>query len=331
MPSSNFRLGRTLAALTLLLASTVAPGPSAIAAAYPDKPIRLVVPFTPGGGTDLIARTMALAMAEDLGQPVIIDNKPGAGTIIGSSEVAKSAPDGYTVLMATTAHVTNPMIHAKLPYTADAFSPVMLVGRSPTVLVARSSSPYKTVQGLIAAAREKPGKLNYATQGSGTSAHLAGELFKALARVDLVHIAYRGAGPALNDLLSGQVDVMFGSPLVVGPHLENGKLRAIAVTGAQRSVNPKLADLPTVAEGGLSGYVVESWYGLLVPAGTPASAIARLNASARKAVQAATFRRHAGAEGLIAGPGTPEDFERYMREEDARWSSVIRKAGITTQ
>lgn len=233
------RLAIAAAAIPLSIAATA---PSSAWAAFPDKPIRMVVPFAPGGGTDLIARAMGVTMSEDLGQPVIIDNKPGGGTIIGTEAVAKSAPDGYTLVMATIAHAVNPSLHRKLPFDTDkAFTPVMLVGRSPNVLVVKPDSPIKTVQDLIAAARAKPGKLNYASQGAGTSAHLAGELFKSMAKVDLIHIPYRGAGPAITDLLGGQVDMMFATAAAVAPHLESGKLRAVAVTTAQRSQAPASA------------------------------------------------------------------------------------------
>lgn len=332
MPYSFPLVNRALATLAIALAATGALAPAAYAAAFPEKPIRLVVPFAPGGGTDLIARTVGVTMSQDLGQPVIIDNKPGGGTIIGSDTVAKSAPDGYTMVMATFAHAVNPSIHAKLPYATDkAFAPVMLVGQSPNVLVVRPDSPYKTVQDLIAAAKAKPGKISFASQGPGTSAHLAGELFKSLAKVDLNHIPYRGAGPAITDLLGGQVDVMFATASAVGSLLENGKLRAIAVTTAKRSTSPVLAKVPTIAESGVPGYVAESWYGLFVPAGTPAPVIARLNAAARKAVQTEAFRKRAETEGLEVSAGTPEEFGRYVRAEEVRWSRVVKQANITAE
>ncbi|MBB1633449.1 tripartite tricarboxylate transporter substrate binding protein [Cupriavidus sp. UME77] len=313
-----------------LIPLAVAAAPSAASAAYPDKPIRLVVPFAPGGGTDLVARAMGITMGADLGQPVIVDNKPGGSTIIGTDAVAKSAPDGYTMVMATLAHAVNPSLHKKLPFdTEKAFAPVMLVGRSPNVLVVRPDSPIKSVQDLIAAAKAKPGKINYASQGAGTSAHLAGELFKKLAKVDMNHIPYRGAGPAITDLLGGQVDVMFATAAAVAPHLESGKLRAIAVTAAQRSQAGGLSKIPTIAESGVPGYSADSWYGLFVPAGTPKDVIARLNAAARNAVQTEAFRKRAEQEGLTVGAGTPEEFGRYVAGESQRWSKIIKDANIT--
>ncbi|CAN7707096.1 tripartite tricarboxylate transporter substrate binding protein [Variovorax paradoxus] len=301
-------------------------------AAFPDKPIKLVVPFAPGGGTDLVARTMAIAMGQELGQPVIIDNKPGAGTIIGTDAVAKSAPDGYTMVMATVAHVVNPSLQPKLPYNHDkAFAPVMLVGISPNVLVVRADSPLKSVKDLIDAARAQPGKLSFASQGAGTSAHLAGELFKNLTKTDITHIPYRGAGPAITDLLGGQVDVMFATAAAVGSFVESGKLRALAVTTATRSTAHALAKVPTIAESGVPGYVADSWYGLYAPAGTPAEVIARLNAAAKKAVQTEAFRKRVESEGLVIHGGSPQDFDKYAKGEEARWRKVVKENNITAE
>ncbi len=273
---------------------------------------------------------MGVAMGQDLGQPVIIDNKPGGGTIIGTDAVAKSAPDGYTLVMATIAHAVNPSIQPKLPYVQDkAFAPVMLVGRSPNVLVVRADSPFKSVQDIIAAAKAQPGKLSFASQGAGTSAHLAGELFKNLTATNLTHIPYRGAGPALNDLLGGHVDIMFATASAVGSFVEAGTLRALAVTTADRSPALSLAKVPTVAESGVSGYVADSWYGLFVPAGTPPSVIARLNSAAKKAVQSDAFKKRVESEGLVISAGTPEEFDRYVKGEEARWRKVVKAANIT--
>jgi tripartite-type tricarboxylate transporter receptor subunit TctC len=315
-----------LVSLTLALAAFSVPAQ----ADYPDRPIRIVVPFAPGGGTDLIARTMSITMQQDLGQPVVIDNRSGAATIIGTDYVAKSAPDGYTLVMATVAHAVNPSLQAKLPYDTDkAFAPVMLVGRSPNVLVVRTDSPYKSVADILAAARKNPGKLSFASQGSGTSAHLAGELFKSLGKVSMTHIPYRGAGPALTDVMAGQVDMMFATASAVGSFVEGGKLRALAVTTAERSPSASLSQVPTVAESGLPGYVADSWYGLFVPAGTPAAVIERLNAAAKKAVSTEAFRKRVESEGLVISAGSPDDFGKYVRGEELRWQKVIKSAGIT--
>lgn len=324
------RAGPSLMALLAPLAVLASLPAQPAQAAYPDKPIRIVVPFSPGGGTDLITRALGVAMGQDLGQPVVVDNRPGGGTIIGTDNVAKSPPDGYTLVMATFAHAVNPSLQPKLPYQTDkAFAPVMLVGRSPNVLVVRADSPYKSVHDILGTARAKPGQLSFASQGPGTSAHLAGELFKSLAKIDLNHVPYKGAGPAITDLLGGQVDMMFATASAVGNLLESGKLRAVGVTTARRSTSADLAKVPTIAEAGVPGYVAESWYGLFVPAGTPAPVIARLNAAAKKAVTADAFRKRVASEGLIVSPGAPEDLGRYVLGEQARWSKVVRDAHIT--
>ncbi|HSI56706.1 MAG TPA: tripartite tricarboxylate transporter substrate binding protein [Ideonella sp.] len=314
---------RALAA-TLTLAAFATPA----LAAFPDKPLRIVVPFAPGGGTDSISRTLAAGMSHELGQPVIVDNKPGAGTIIGTDFVAKSAPDGYTLVMATFAHAVNTSLQPKLPYAPDkAFAPIVLLGRSPNVLVVRTDKPYKTVRELIAAAKAEPGKLTYGSQGNGTSAHLAGELFKSLAQVELVHVPYRGAGPAMNDLLAGQIDMMFATAAAANAFVDAGKLRALAVTTAERS--PAYEGVPTLAEAGVPGYAAESWYGLYAPAGTPKEVVARLNAAVKRAVQGEAFRKQVQAEGLVVSAGSPEELDRYVRAEEVRWRKVVKDGHIT--
>ena len=315
----------------ILILSSVLLG-SAFSASFPEKPIRIIVPFSPGGGTDLIARTLGNLMSTDLGQPVLIENKPGASTIIGTDALAKSPPDGYSMVMATIAHAVNPSIQSKLPYAQDsAFAPITLIGRSPNVLVVAENSPFKTIQDVMNAARSNPGKLSFASQGAGTSAHLAGELFNYLAKIDITHIPYKGAGPALTDLLGGQVDMMFATASAVGGFITGGKLRALAVTTSERSPTPLLAKVPTVAESGLPGYVAESWYGLFVPAGTPESIVIRLNAAAKKAAQSDTFKQKIEKEGLIVSAGTPEAFERYVKAEEVRWRNVVKAANIKAE
>jgi tripartite-type tricarboxylate transporter receptor subunit TctC len=301
-------------------------------AAYPDRPIKIVVPFAPGGGTDLIARGVGQLLSEELGQPVIIDNKAGAGTVIGADFAAKSAPDGYTLLMATFAHAVNPSLLNKLPYDTDKdFAPVILIGRSPNVLVVRADSPYKRVQDIVIAADINPGKLSYASQGNGTSAHLAGELFANLSRSQLLHVPYKGAGPALTDLLGGQVDMMFATASGAAPHLQSGRLRAIAVTTALRSPAALLAKVPTVAEGGIHGYVADSWYGLLAPAGTPPAVIKALHAAVKKAIESDAFRKKVEPEGLVVSTGSPEDLDRHIKTEIIRWRGVVKAANLKAE
>ena len=308
------------------LAALVATLAVATAFAFPEKPVRLVVPFAPGGGTDLIARTLGQGMAKDLGQPIVVENKPGGGTIIGTDLVAKSPADGHTVLVATFAHAVNPSMQASLPYAPDkAFAPVILVGRSPNVLVVRSDSPYRSVKDVIAAAKQSPGKLTYASFGSGTSAHLAGELFTNLARINMVHVPYKGSGPAMTDVLGGQVDMIFGTAAGVAGHVSQGKLRALGVTSPEPS--SALKGVPAIAES-VPGYEVESWYGLYVPAGTPPDRISRLHAAAKAAAQADEFRKRVEPEGLAISAGAPAELDTYVRGEEARWRRVVKENNI---
>lgn len=298
-------------------------------AAYPEKAIRLIVPFAPGGGTDQISRALGAGMAKALGQAVVIENKPGAGTVIGMDTVARSAPDGYTLVMATFAHAVNPSLQLKLPYDNDrSFEPVALVARGPNVLAVRTESPYKTVDEILAAARAKPGALTYASQGNGTSAHLAGEMFVNLAKVDLTHIPYRGASPAMTDLLGGQVDLFFGTAAAVSPLMASGKLRGIAVTSALPS--PAFKGVPTVSAS-IPGYAVESWYGLYAPAGTPEEVIATLNTAVKEAVKAPDFVQKVEREGLTIVVGTPLDLQTYVQGEQARWKKIISENKIQFQ
>jgi tripartite-type tricarboxylate transporter receptor subunit TctC len=314
-----------LAAL-LLVSSSCLPA----AAAYPDRPIRIVVPFAPGGGTDVVARTLAQEMARDLGASIVIENKPGAGTIIGTQAVATSDPDGYTLLMGTFANAVNPSLKAKLPYDPHRdFAPVALIARSFNIVVVNPKSPYRSIADLIAAAKAEPEKLSYGTYGTGTSAHLAGELFKNLARVNLTTVPYKGAAPAITDLIGGQIQVMFTTVASAAALIQGGQLRALAVTSVQRS--PAFPDVPTVAEAGVPGYSAESWYGLFAPARTPPEVIARLNKSAAIAVQSEAFRKLGVNEGLVMVARPPEELDRYFRGEEERWRKVIQDAGITAE
>jgi len=299
-------------------------------AAWPERAIRIVVPFAPGGGTDVIARTLAQEMARDLGATIIIENKPGAGTIIGTQTVAASEPDGYTLLVGTFANAVNPALYAKLPYDPHKdLAPVGLIARSFNIVVVNSTSPVKSVGDLIAAAKADPDKLSYGTYGTGTSAHLAGELFKSMANVNLTTVPYKGAAPAVTDLLGGRIQVMFTTVASAAPLIAGGQLRALAVTSAERS--PAFPDIPTVAEAGVPGYSAESWYGLYAPARTPAGIIDRLNKSAATAVQSDAFKRLAVNEGLVMVAAEPGELDRYVRGEEERWRKVIRDANIKVE
>ena len=299
-------------------------------AGYPERAIKIVVPFAPGGGTDVVARTLAQEMARDLGVSIIIENKPGAGTIIGTQAVAASAPDGYTLLMGTFSHAVNSSLNANLPYDPHKdFAAVAMIARSFNLVVVNPKSPIRSIAELIAAAKANPDRLSYGTFGVGTSAHLAGELFKDMAKVNLTAVPYKGAAPAITDLIGGQIQLMFTTVASAASLVESGQLRAIAVTSAARSL--AFPQLPTVAEAGVPGYAAESWYGLFAPAGTPAGIIDRLNKSAALAVQSEAFKRLGANEGLVMITRPPEELDRYVRGEEERWRRVIRDAGIKAE
>jgi tripartite-type tricarboxylate transporter receptor subunit TctC len=321
----DVKLTSYLFAVAALLLATFSADPAL--ALYPDRIIKLVVPFAPGGGTDVIARTLAQEMAGDLGVTIVVENKPGAGTIIGTQAVAASAPDGYTLLMGTFSHAVNLSLNGRLPYDPHKdFAPVALIARSFNFVVVNPKSSIKSIADLIAAAKADPEKLSYGTYGTGTSAHLAGELFKTMAKVNLTTVPYKGAAPAITDLIGGQIQVMFTTVASAASLIAAGQLRALAVTSAERSA--AFPDLPTVAEAGVPGYAAESWYGLFAPANTPPEIIDRLNKSAATAVQSEAFKRLGVNEGLVMVAQPPEALDRYLRGEEERWRKVIQDAGI---
>jgi tripartite-type tricarboxylate transporter receptor subunit TctC len=322
----DFKIVLVLLALAAWALMSVLPLNRAFAG-YPEKIIRIVVPFAPGGGTDVIARTLAQEMAKDLNATIVIENKPGAGTIIGTQSVAASEPDGYTLLMGTFANAVNPSLNAKLPYDPHKdFAAIALVARSFNIVVVNPASPIKSVSDLIAAAKADPNKMSYGTFGTGTSAHLAGELFKSMAKVNLTTVPYKGAAPAITDLLGGQIQVMFTSVASAASLIAGGQLRALAVTSVERS--PAFPDIPTVAEAGVSGYSAESWYGLYAPAKTLTGIIDRLNKSAARAVQSEAFKKLSVNEGLVMVAAPPAELDRYFHGEEERWRQVIHDANI---
>lgn len=313
-------------ALIATLACLALPG-AAQAAEFASQVTRIVVPFAAGGGTDIISRTLAQEMTKEIGGTVIVENKPGAGTIIGTDFTAKATPDGHTLVMATFAHAVNPSLRSKLPYDADKdFAPVSLVARSFNVVVVNPNSGINSIADLIAAAKAKPDGLNYGTFGPGTSAHLAGELFKSLAGVKMTAVHYKGAAPAITDLLSGTIQVMFTTAASASSLVKAGKLKALAITSGKRAAS--FPDVPTVAEAGVPGYAAESWYGLFAPANTPAAAITLLNKAVDKSLRSPAFDRLVENEGLVMVGGAPEELGKYVKGEEARWRKVVKDAGI---
>jgi tripartite-type tricarboxylate transporter receptor subunit TctC len=319
----TLRIPLVLAALAALMPL---PG-AAQGSAYPTKPIRLVVPFPPGGATDILARNVAQKLTETWGQQVIVDNRPGAGGNIGSELVAKAAPDGYTLEMGTVGtHAINASLYAKMPYDhVKDFVPVILVAGVPNVLVVNPSVPVNSVAELIAYAKANPGKLNFASSGNGTSIHLSGELFKVMAGVQITHVPYKGSAPAMQDLLGGQVQLMFDNLPPSLPQIKAGKLKALAVTSTTRAA--ALPDVPTMAEAGLPGFEASSWFGVLAPAGTPPAIVAKLNAEIGKWLASADAKEKLSAVGANIAGGTPEDFAKHIQLETAKWAKVVKESG----
>jgi tripartite-type tricarboxylate transporter receptor subunit TctC len=294
---------------------------------YPTRAVRIVVPSSPGGGTDILSRLLTPGLSERLGQTVVVDNRPGAGSIIGNDIVAKAAPDGYTLLMGISTLAILPSMHKKLPYDAMRdLAPVSQAIAAPNILVVHPSLPVKTVKELIAFAKKHPGELNYASAGLGTNPHLSMELFLSMAHIKMVHIAYKGLGPALVDLLAGQVVVATSTMLAGLPHVKSGRLRALGTTGAKRS--SVLPNLPTVAEAGVPGYEAVQWYGLFAPAKTPKEIIAKLHGAMVGVLQSPTIKDKLSADGAEPVGNTPEEFARFLRSETEKWGKVVRTAGI---
>jgi tripartite-type tricarboxylate transporter receptor subunit TctC len=303
----------------------------AAAQAYPAKPLRLIVTFAAGGGADFAARAIAPKLSELLGQPVVVDNRPGANGALGADLVAKAAPDGYTLLLgAAGTLVVAPHLGASMPFDPmKDLVPASLVAISPFVVTLNPSVQASSVRELIALARASPGKINYGTSGTGGSPQLATELFKSMTGVNMVHVPYKGLAPALTDLIGGQIQVVFADVGLVKGHIAGGKLKGLAVTSAARTA--AIPELPTVAEAGVPGYAAGTWYGILAPAGTPADIVSRISAEARKALALAEVKAAFVAQGMETAGDTPAQFAGYMREEYAKWGKVIRDAGIKAQ
>ena len=323
----------TLTALATAAVAAVAPGTALAQAAWPSKPIRFVVPFAAAGTTDILARALAPELQKALGQPVVVDNKPGAGGNTAAGEVAKTPADGYTMLMGTVGtHAINAALYPKLPYDPiKDFAPVTLVAGVPNVLVLNAAFAQKhninNVADFIRVAKANPGKFNMASSGNGTSIHLSGELFKSMAGVFMVHFPYRGSGPALIDLMGGSMDLMFDNLPSALPHIRSGKLKALAVTSAKRS--DAIPELPTIEEAGgptLKGYEASSWFGLVVPAGTPADIVNRLQAESAKALASPALKERLQAQGAIPSGMSSADFAKFIAAETAKWAKVVKTA-----
>ena len=314
---------RATAAITLFLAASLAQ-----AQAWPSRPVKLVVPFSPGGFTDVVARILGQKLTESLGQPVVIENKPGAGSTIGSDYVAKSKPDGYTLVMVSTTQVSSPWLYKSMPYDVfKDFTPIMKLVEGPYVLIANPKLPVKSVADLLALAKAQPGKLDYASSGNGSAQHLVGAMFATMGGVQINHVPYKGSGQAMQDIVGGQVQLGFvGMPNAL-PYIPSGRLRALAVTTRKRS--PDLPDVPTMDEAGIKGYDATIWLGLLGPAGLPRDIVIRLNNEITKALSSAETRKLILAAGVEVSTSSPEEFTTLLRSEYDKWGKVVKETGAT--
>ena len=322
-------LGIALAAICAgAVAPVLAQGPSTGSGqAYPARPVRLIVPYPPGGGTDIFARLVGAKLTEMLGQSFVIEQRPGAAGVIGADVAAKAAPDGYTLVIGQASNLAiNPSLMKKLPYDpARDFAPITLVAASPSLLVVHPSLPVRTVKDLVALAKARPGALNYASAGNGSPGHLAAEYFKKIAKIDVVHIPYKGAAPAMLDVIAGHATLYFTSPVAAQPLVQAGRLRQIAVTSRKRF--PPLPDVPAIAEAGYPDIDLTSWWGLLAPAGAPADIVERLHAATVKALNAAEVKERLASQGAMVVTSTPGEFAAYIKSEIAKWARIVAASG----
>ncbi len=314
----------------VLLAVVAALATSAVAQDYPNRPIRMVVPFSPGGGSDISARILADGLSDALGQTIVVDNRPGAGSILGCDIVAKANPDGYTTLLGNISMAFNTALYKKMPYDAlHDFAPISLATEQPNILVAHPSLPAKSFKEFLALAAEQPGKLTFGSAGLGSGTHLAMEMLLMSRRLDLVHVPYKGTGPALTALLGNQISVFFSTYASALPHVKNGRLRAFAVTSAKRT--DTLPEIPTVAESGFPGYEYNTWYGFLAPAGTPRPIVAKLNKAAVTVLKSDTTRQRYVSQGMDTIPSTQAEYRAHLKSEIEKWTKVVRAAKIPQQ
>ena len=303
---------------------------AAQAQTWPSKPVRYIVPFPPAGATDILARIMAERISGPLGQPIVVENRPGAAGNLGTEMVARAPADGYTILQATAAQAISETLYTKRTFSFERdLAPSAMIARMPNVMVVNPSVPAKSVAEFIALAKSKPGKLNFAASGSGTSLHMAGEMFKMMTGVDIVFIPYKGSGPALADLMGGQVDLMFDNLTAAIGHIRSGKLRALAVTTTARY--PELPDLPTMQEAGVPGYEVTAWFGIMLPKGAPKDAISRINAEVNKALLQADMKEKLLQQGALATALTPQEFGSFIHDEVVKWGKVVKASGAKVE
>ncbi len=324
-PDSPAAVLRIAVVIVTALAAAVLPT-SAAAQSYPSKPVRLIIPFPPGGSNDVVGRMIAFQLSDRIGKQVVVDNQGGAGGIIGTEAVARAVPDGHTLLLISVAHAFGASMY-KLPYDSiNAFAPVALLGTGPVVLAVNSKLPVNSLKELIALAKEKPGQLNYASAGVGSFQHLASSLFKLQSGLDIVHIPFKGGGPAMADVIAGNTQIAIGSLIQTLPHIRSGRLKPLGVGSAKRV--PVLPDLPTISEAGVPGYEATNWWGLVAPAGTPRTVIERLHTELSVILASAETKKRFETEGGEAAQLSPEEFGRFIAAETVKWAKVVKEAGI---
>jgi tripartite-type tricarboxylate transporter receptor subunit TctC len=312
--------------LAAALAAFALPVTASAADAFPNRPVRLIVPYPAGGPNDVLARMVGGKLGEGWGQQVVIENRPGAGGNLAMELASRAAADGYTLVLPAMAYAVNPMIYSKVPYTLQQFAAVTIVAKGPLVLVVTPSAGINSVKDLIASAKAKPGQLQYASGGNGSSLHLAGELFKYMAGVDVLHIPYKGTNDFIPDLLSGRVPISFSSPLVMQPHVKAGRLKALGVTSLKRASG--WSDVPTISESGVKGYEMDAWYAILVPAGTPQALVAQINKSIAQALHTPDLQEKLSSLGMEGVGNSPADAAKYIGAEQQKWSKVVKAANI---
>jgi len=318
-------LSRLTVAATLLLALTA----GAFADDYPNRPVRLIIPFPPGGSNDVVGRLVAQQLSTKLGQQAYVDNRAGAGGTIGTEACATAAPDGYTICVISIAHAVNPALYSLKYDPIKSFTPISIFATGPNVLVVNPSSPIRSVKDLLALAKQKPGELNYASAGVGSFQHLGAELFKLQAQVNIVHVPYKGGGPAMQDVIAGHVKIMFSSLVQTTPFIKSGQLIALGTGGAKRS--PVLPDVPTIAEAGVPGYVADNWWGLAAPAGLPQPIIDKLYTATQEALKAPELQAQFEREGAATVQMSTAEFGEYIKTEIAKWGRVVKEAGIKAE